>query len=132
VDLVEAALQRNHLSRSDVTPQAFGVLLEQARRYALEVVADAQDCAYAAHRHGITRADLAMALELRPDQANAHTIGSTAAKNGPCGAQRQPNTTTTHPTKLLFGNPIATEASSIDRHAPLTLLPEHTQPRETT
>jgi Transcription initiation factor IID, 31kD subunit len=41
----------------------------------LELVADAQDCAYAAHRHEITRADLAMALELRPDQANTHTIG---------------------------------------------------------
>jgi histone H3/H4 len=74
VDLVEAALQRNHLTRSDVTPQAFGVLLEQARRYALEIVADAQDCAYAAHRHEITRADLMMALELRTDHANTHTL----------------------------------------------------------
>ncbi|KAI2513690.1 Transcription initiation factor IID [Fragilaria crotonensis] len=74
VDLVEAALQRNNLTRADVTPQAFGVLLEQARRYALEIVADAQDCAYAAHRHEITRADLMMALELRTDQANTHTI----------------------------------------------------------
>ena len=75
IDLVETALQQNQLSRSDITPQAFGVLLEQARRYALELVADAQDCAYAAHRHDITRADLMMALELRPDQANTHTLG---------------------------------------------------------
>lgn len=74
VDLVEKALKQNHLSRADVTPQAFGVLLEQARRYALELVADAQDCAYAAHRHDIMRADLTMALELRPDNPNTHTL----------------------------------------------------------
>jgi len=74
VDLVENALKSNFLSRSDVTPQAFGVLLEQARRYALELIADAQDCAYAAHRQDLTRADLIMALELRPDQPNTHTL----------------------------------------------------------
>jgi len=74
VDLVENSLRNNFLGRADVTPQAFGVLLEQARRYALELVADAQDCAYAAHRHDITRADLVMALELRPDQPNASTL----------------------------------------------------------
>lgn len=74
VDLVENALRNNFLGRADVTPQAFGVLLEQARRYALELVADAQDCAYAAHRHDITRADLVMALELRPDQPNTSTL----------------------------------------------------------
>mmetsp|Transcript_27976 Transcript_27976/g.41318 ORF Transcript_27976/g.41318 Transcript_27976/m.41318 type:complete len:315 (+) Transcript_27976:173-1117(+) len=74
VDLVENALRNNFLSRADVTPQAFGVLLEQARRYALELVADAQDCAYAAHRHDITRADLVIALELRPDQPNTSTL----------------------------------------------------------
>lgn len=74
VDLVEAALQRNHLTRADVTPQAFGVLLEQARRYALEIVADAQDCAHAAHRHEIQKADLSMALELRTDQPNSHML----------------------------------------------------------
>lgn len=74
VELVENALKQNHLTRADVTPQAFGVLLEQARRYALELVADAQDCAYAAHRHDITRADLQMALELRPD-GSTHTLG---------------------------------------------------------
>mmetsp|Transcript_488 Transcript_488/g.800 ORF Transcript_488/g.800 Transcript_488/m.800 type:complete len:318 (-) Transcript_488:105-1058(-) len=74
VELVENALKQNQLTRADVTPQAFGVLLEQARRYALELVADAQDCAYAAHRHDITRADLTMALELRPDD-NRHTLG---------------------------------------------------------
>jgi Transcription initiation factor IID, 31kD subunit len=73
VDLVEYALSSNHMTRADVTPQAFAVLLEQARRFALELVADAQDCAYAAHRHDITRADLILALELRPDTLSHRT-----------------------------------------------------------
>jgi hypothetical protein len=73
VDLVEHALSCNHITRADVTPQAFAVLLEQARRFALELVADAQDCAYAAHRHDITRADLILALELRPDTLSHRT-----------------------------------------------------------
>lgn len=74
VDLVENALKANGLSRADVTPQAFGVLLEQARRHAIELVEDAQDYAYAAHRHDITRADLMLASEFRPDQATSHTL----------------------------------------------------------
>ena len=68
VELVEAALANNHMSRSDVTPQAFACLLEQARRYALELMADAQDYAYSANRHDVLRADLVLAAELRADQ----------------------------------------------------------------
>lgn len=71
IDLVEAALASNHLTRSDITPQAFACLLEQARRYALELLADAQDYAYSANRHDVTRADLMLAREMRPDQPMA-------------------------------------------------------------
>eukprot|EP00542_Grammatophora_oceanica_P016921 CAMPEP_0194041058 /NCGR_PEP_ID=MMETSP0009_2-20130614/12963_1 /TAXON_ID=210454 /ORGANISM="Grammatophora oceanica, Strain CCMP 410" /LENGTH=377 /DNA_ID=CAMNT_0038684393 /DNA_START=35 /DNA_END=1168 /DNA_ORIENTATION=+ len=67
VALVETALSNNRLSRADVTPQAFGCLLEQGRRYALELLADGQDYAYLANRQDVTKADLLMAVELRPD-----------------------------------------------------------------
>jgi histone H3/H4 len=68
---VEAALAANHLNRTDVTPQAFACLLEQARRYALELLADAQDYAYSANRNDVTRADLMLAREMRADQPMA-------------------------------------------------------------
>ena len=71
VELVEAALSNNNMNRADVTPQAFACLLEQARRFALELLADAQDYAYSANRHDITRADLVLAQELRADQPMA-------------------------------------------------------------
>lgn len=71
VELVEGALASNHLSRADVTPQAYACLLEQARRYALEVLADAQDYAHSANRYEVTRADLVLAQELRADQPMA-------------------------------------------------------------
>ena len=68
IEIVEAALSQNHLSRADVTPQAYACLLEQARRHALELIADAQDYAYSANRQDVTRADLLLAAEFRPDQ----------------------------------------------------------------
>jgi hypothetical protein len=68
VEIVEAALLQNHLTRADVTPQAYACLLEQARRHALELLADAQDYAYSANRQEVTRADILLAAELRPDQ----------------------------------------------------------------
>ena len=68
VEIVEAALAANHLTRAEVTPQAYACLLEQARRYALELLADAQDYAYSANRYDVTRADLVLAQELRADQ----------------------------------------------------------------
>jgi len=71
VELVEAALANNHMTRADVTPQAFACLLEQARRFALELLADAQDYAYSANRHEVARADLVLAQELRADQPMA-------------------------------------------------------------
>jgi len=75
IEIVEAALRQNYLSRSDVTPQAYACLLEQARRRALELLADAQDYAYFANRLDVSRADLLLAAELRPDQPGfaAHT-----------------------------------------------------------
>mmetsp|Transcript_7978 Transcript_7978/g.19254 ORF Transcript_7978/g.19254 Transcript_7978/m.19254 type:complete len:347 (+) Transcript_7978:145-1185(+) len=65
--IVEAALNKNGLTRSDVTPQAFACLLEQARRYAIDILSDSQDYAFVANRTEITKADLALANEFRPD-----------------------------------------------------------------
>ena len=65
--IVEAALDKNGLTRSDVTPQAFACLLEQARRYAIDILTDSQDYAFVANRTEIAKADLALANEFRPD-----------------------------------------------------------------
>lgn len=67
VQIVETALSNNNMTRSDVTPQAFCVLLEQARRYALEIIADAQDYAVFASRTEISQPDLELASQMRPD-----------------------------------------------------------------
>lgn len=72
VQIVEAALSKNSLSRADVTPQAFCVLLEQARRHALELIAHAQDYAVAAGRTEIAKADFELASSMRSD----HPISS--------------------------------------------------------
>ena len=67
LQIVEIALASNHMTRTDVTPQAFACLLEQARRYALELLADAQDYSHVAGRNEVTRQDLLLANEMRPD-----------------------------------------------------------------
>lgn len=71
IQVVEAALGMNNLTRSDVTPQAFACLLEQARRYAMEILTDSQDYAFVAGRTEIAAADLALANEFRPDHPMA-------------------------------------------------------------
>lgn len=67
VAIVESALGKNDLARADVTPQAYACLLEQARRYAMDVLTDSQDYAYVAGRTEIAKADLLLADEMRPD-----------------------------------------------------------------
>jgi len=71
--IVEAALDKNGLTRSDVTPQTFACLLEQARRYAIDILSDSQDYAFVANRTEITKADLALANEFRPDHPTSIT-----------------------------------------------------------
>lgn len=73
IQIVEAALDKNGLTRSDVTPQAFACLLEQARRYAIDILSDSQDYAFVANRTEITKADLALANEFRPDHPTSIT-----------------------------------------------------------
>jgi hypothetical protein len=73
VQIVEAALLNNNMSRSDVTPQAFCMLLEQARRHALELIADAQDYAISAGRSDLSKADFDLASQMRPDNPIAVT-----------------------------------------------------------
>ena len=67
VQIVENALSHNNLSRSDVTPQAFYCLMEQARRFAFEIITDSQDYAFVANRNEISKADLELANSFRPD-----------------------------------------------------------------
>jgi histone H3/H4 len=74
IQIVDIALSHNNLTRSDVTPQAYYCLLEQARRFALEIITDSQDYAYVASRTEISKADLELANSYRPD----HPIALTA------------------------------------------------------
>ena len=67
VQIVESVLGKNGLTRSDVTPQAMACLLEQSRRFAHELITNAQDYAYSANRAEITRPDLLLASEMRAD-----------------------------------------------------------------
>mmetsp|Transcript_43366 Transcript_43366/g.104813 ORF Transcript_43366/g.104813 Transcript_43366/m.104813 type:complete len:401 (+) Transcript_43366:167-1369(+) len=69
--IVDTALLKNNLTRSDVTPQAFNCLLEQARRFAYEVITDSQDYAFMANRTEIAKADLELADSYRPDHPTA-------------------------------------------------------------
>lgn len=71
--IVEAALDKNGLTRADVTPQAFACLLEQSRRYAIDILSDSQDYAFVANRTEITKADLTLANEFRPDHPTSIT-----------------------------------------------------------
>lgn len=64
--IVENALAHNGLSRSDVTPQAMACLLEQARKFAQELINDAED--YSNGKVEISKADLQLAVDLRPDR----------------------------------------------------------------
>ena len=70
--VLEQSLRYNNLSSSSLTPQAYTALLEQARRYALELLADAQEYAQHASRStvaSLTPADITLAAELRGDMA---------------------------------------------------------------
>lgn len=71
--VVETALDKNGLTRADVTPQAYACLLEQARRYAIDILSDSQDYAFVANRTEISKADLALANEFRPDHPTSIT-----------------------------------------------------------
>ncbi|KAL3775950.1 hypothetical protein HJC23_011650 [Cyclotella cryptica] len=68
--LLQNALSYNNLTLSSLTPEAYASLLEQARRYALELLVDAQDYAMHASRTSVASlipADLLLAAEMRGD-----------------------------------------------------------------
>ena len=70
VSAIDAALAANGLTLHDITPKAHAALLEQARRYALELLSDAQDLAVHAGRSSVPSLeprDLLLAAELRGD-----------------------------------------------------------------
>jgi len=85
VTIIENSLRSNGLTRNDVTPEAYACFLEQARRYALEILADAQDYAIHAQRTTIPAllpADLLLAAEMREDgggggEGGVHGVSST-------------------------------------------------------
>jgi histone H3/H4 len=73
VEIVKNALHKNGLPISGVTVEAFDCLLEEARKYAMELITDASD--YAVHSHGteaISPADLLLAKEMKDEERNAH------------------------------------------------------------
>ena len=68
--LLNNALSYNNLTSSSLTREAYTSLLEQARRYALELLVDAQDYAMHASRNSVaslTPSDLLLAAEMRGD-----------------------------------------------------------------
>ena len=78
VTIIENSLKANGLTRKDLTPKAYACFLEQARRYALELLADAQDYAIHAQRNTIPSlipADLLLAVEMRDDGGGSNGGG---------------------------------------------------------
>ncbi|KAK1739340.1 transcription initiation factor TFIID subunit 9 [Skeletonema marinoi] len=77
VSIIDKSLHSAGLTRSHLTPRAYACLLEQARRYTLELLADAQDYALHAQRSGsgdnssmiaaLQPSDLLLAVEMRED-----------------------------------------------------------------
>ncbi|KAL7490949.1 hypothetical protein ACHAWT_000464 [Skeletonema menzelii] len=70
VSIIDKSLTKAGLTRSHLTPRAYACLLEQARRYTLELLADAQDYAIHAQRDSIASlnpSDLLLAVEMRED-----------------------------------------------------------------
>jgi len=77
VSIIDKSLHSAGLTRSHLTPRAYACLLEQARRYTLELLADAQDYALHAQRNvsgehssmiaALQPSDLLLAVEMRED-----------------------------------------------------------------
>lgn len=83
VTIIDNSLRANGLSRHDITPTAYACLLEQARRYTYELLANAQDYAIHAKRNSIYSllpADILLAAEMLADSGvgdNIHGVAST-------------------------------------------------------
>ena len=74
IAVVEQCLQQLGLTRHDVTPQAMACLLEEAVRYSNRLIETATECAAAAGRAEMTRADVGLAQELTGNQpSSTHT-----------------------------------------------------------
>lgn len=63
LEIVQKALKANGLSPSDVTAQAYGCLLESARKFALELIDDAADYSMLSSADEITPSDLIFAAQ---------------------------------------------------------------------
>jgi hypothetical protein len=78
VTIIENSLRANGLSRHDITPTAYACLLEQARRYTYELLANAQDYAIHANRnsfYSLLPADILLAAEMLADENNTDDVG---------------------------------------------------------
>lgn len=78
VSIIDNSLRANGLSRQDITPTAYACLLEQARRYTYELLANAQDYAIHAKRnsiHSLLPADILLAAEMLADSNNDDDCG---------------------------------------------------------
>jgi histone H3/H4 len=73
LNIVQSALQKNRLKPKDVTSQAFGCLLESARKYALEIIYDAMDYSMLSSKEEITSDDLEYAREMKLENVQYHT-----------------------------------------------------------
>mmetsp|Transcript_8680 Transcript_8680/g.9542 ORF Transcript_8680/g.9542 Transcript_8680/m.9542 type:complete len:328 (+) Transcript_8680:1-984(+) len=65
LDIVQNALKDHGLSCNNITAQAFGCLLESARKHALELLNDATDYAMLSSMDDVTPADLYLAQDMQ-------------------------------------------------------------------
>ncbi len=79
VHIIQKALQNNGISPRDVSVEAFGCLLESARKYALEIIHDATDYSMLSSTEELTCADLKLAQEMYYESTGV--IGGTMMGN---------------------------------------------------
>lgn len=74
IPVVEQCLQQQGLTPQEVTPQAMACLLEEAVRYSQQLMEAARECAAAAGRADMVKADVTLAQELTGNQpSTTHT-----------------------------------------------------------
>ena len=67
IEIVEKALKQNGLLPSDISAEAFGCLLESARKYALTLIDDAVDYAMLSSKDEVTSDDLQLAHDMQQE-----------------------------------------------------------------
>ncbi|KAL3759815.1 hypothetical protein ACHAWU_007559 [Discostella pseudostelligera] len=104
VTIIENSLRANGLSRQDITPTAYACLLEQARRYTYELLANAQDYAIHANRnsfYSLLPADILLAAEMLADENNTNDDGGGVGGSSGVGGIHGVASTLPTPEELL-------------------------------